>query len=88
MRKVIPVLLAAVAILGFQAQAHPATLQAGWYVDVSGGMFWWEDVFGDLGGASGEFSTPAGAYGPFQVAIPGFDSVPRTVGLRSQHGSG
>ncbi len=73
MRNIFCILLAVVAILGLQATANPATLQAGWYVDMAAGMFsWYYD--GQLNMADGTFTVPVGTYGPFQVADYG--SVP------------
>ena len=78
MRKVLRVLLVAIALLGLQAAAHSATLQAGWYVDIYGTRRYVE-----LGLGPSEHLLlvriifPAdislhlsGQYGPFQRQLP------------------
>ncbi len=68
------ILLAVVVILGLQPAANPATLQAGWYVNLNAVEFSWYYVSGDRAwesGSDGQFNTPPGTYGPFQVTEPG-----------------
>ncbi len=47
------ILLAAIAIIGLQAAANSATLQAGWYVNINPVDFSWYDAYGNLYGANG-----------------------------------
>ncbi|MHB9036360.1 MAG: PEP-CTERM sorting domain-containing protein [Armatimonadota bacterium] len=85
MKKAICILLVVIAMMGLQAAANSATLQAGWYVHLNQGLSVWKDVWDPInhyyyqeGFGGGHFSTPAGHYGPFEVSFP-YDLGPDVV---------
>ncbi len=61
MSKRLCILLAAIAIIGLQAAANSATLQAGWYVDVGYVQMALPDEPGNEGGSG---ASPVGTCGP------------------------
>ena len=76
MKRVICILLAAIAMIGLQATADSATLDSSWYVHLN-----WAEVYNyQLDPVNnfyyqaiydGNFTTPVGQYGPFAVTNPG-----------------
>ncbi len=87
MKKVMCILLAAMPMIGLQAAANSATLQAGWYVNIYGAELSFLDGPALI---DGQFSTPPGTYSPFQVTDPGsiknysrFVTVPSTTAASS-----
>ncbi len=86
MKKVMCVLLAAIAMIGLQAAANSATLQAGWYVNIGGvEAECYEN--GQLTLYDGNFTGATGQVGPFLVSDGGgyysdierYVTVPATV---------